>query len=263
MKLLRIELDKVLNDDKSGSTELLLKSIKLIEKNIDELKSVNQIISELKVNFRSFEIFKEFTGKVDSYITRNDKEGLRLFLVEFKDHLSNSIKSLYLKNQKLLDTFNSIITLSNSKTISSICKSMNLNGSLKKVFIAESRPKFEGRKLARSLLRSKIDVVMFTDFLSVKYLQMSDAVLIGSDKVLSNRNVINKTGSLNLSILAKEFNIPFYVLATKDKFSSVSKYRDEKKPAEEVWNFSHSGLKISNSYFEEVDFKYITKILTD
>lgn len=263
MKLLRSELDKILNDGTSGSTELLLKSIKLIGKNIDDLKSVKQIISELRNKFHSFEIFKEFTGKVDSYTTRNDKEGLKLFLVDFKDHLSNSIKSLYLKNQKLLDTFNSIITLTNSRTVSYICQLMKLNGKLKKVYIAESRPKFEGRILARSLLKSKINVGIFTDFSSAKYLQVSDAVLIGADKVLKNRNVINKTGSLSLAILAKKFNIPIYVLATKDKFSYVSKYREEKKPAEEVWNYSHSCLKISNSYFEEVDITYITKILTD
>lgn len=253
----------MLNDTTSGSTEILMKSIKLIEKNIDDFAEIKFTISEFKNHFNSFEIFKQFTNSVNRLIVKNDKDGLKHFLIEFKYHLTNSFNTLYNKNQNFLNPIHSIITLSNSNTILNICKMMKCSGNLKKVYIAESRPMLEGRKLAKSLMKEKIQVELFTDFSASKYFKMSEAVLIGADRILKNKSVINKTGSLTLAILAKEFRIPFYVLATKDKFSTSLKYKQVEMSESEVWSYKNSDLKAANSYFEEVDFKYITKILTD
>lgn len=40
-----------------------------------------------------------------------------------------------------------------------------------------------------------------------------DAVIVGCDRVAANGDVANKIGTLGVSILAKYYNIPFYVAA--------------------------------------------------
>jgi methylthioribose-1-phosphate isomerase len=40
-----------------------------------------------------------------------------------------------------------------------------------------------------------------------------DIVIVGADRVAANGDAANKIGTLSVSILAKHFNIPFYVAA--------------------------------------------------
>ena len=40
-----------------------------------------------------------------------------------------------------------------------------------------------------------------------------DAVIVGCDRVAANGDIANKIGTLGVSILAKYYNIPFYVAA--------------------------------------------------
>ena len=132
-----------------------------------------------------------------------------------------------------------------------------------KVTVAESRPMNEGRILAKRLLKNNIPVEFITDFSTALYIPSTDAIIIGADKILSNGNIVNKTGSRALAILSRYYNKPFYVITTRSKQSSNSEYIQEEKDPKEVWNFSNKKLKVRNYYFEEIERDLITRIITD
>jgi translation initiation factor 2B subunit (eIF-2B alpha/beta/delta family) len=95
------------------------------------------------------------------------------------------------------------------------------------------------------------------------FIHKADAVIIGADKILRNGNVINKVGSLATAILCKYYKKPFYVIATRNKFTNEKRLKSGEKDYKEIWNFTHPKLKITNIYFEEIDRRLIIKIITE
>ncbi|MGR5973412.1 hypothetical protein ACT7CX_20735 [Bacillus cereus] len=80
----------------------------------------------------------------------------------------------------------------------------------------ETRPRLQGSTLtALELQRAGIDVTVITDNMAAMVMSQGkiDAVIVGCDRVAANGDVANKIGTLGVSILAKYYNIPFYVAA--------------------------------------------------
>jgi translation initiation factor 2B subunit (eIF-2B alpha/beta/delta family) len=132
-----------------------------------------------------------------------------------------------------------------------------------KVIIAESRPKFEGRILTKKLLKVGIKVLLIPDCNSAEYISDCDLVLLGTDKILLDRDVVNKIGSRNTAIIAKYYRKPVYVLASVNKFSKQKKFKPTLNSPEEIWKYNHPDIKIVNQYFEVVPRKLITKFITE
>jgi translation initiation factor 2B subunit (eIF-2B alpha/beta/delta family) len=74
---------------------------------------------------------------------------------------------------------------------------------------------------------------------------------------------VNKVGSKILALLCRDYNKPIYVVASKSKVSRKNTFKNKKENPEEVLNNSIKNLSVSNIYFEEIDRKYITRIITD
>lgn len=257
------DLDKILKDKSSGSTHLLSKVHKLIRKYSNSTESILFILKAVKKQYPEFAILNEYSKRIELLLHNDDTSALINFLHNYEQSQTENILKIYYKNENILKDINSVVTLSNSKTVETVLCLMSERNILSKVCIAESRPKLEGRKLARKLCLKGINVELFADFSAAMYIKQCDAVIIGSDSVLVNGNVINKTGSLVLSILAKENRIPFYALAAKDKFLALETLLLSAKPSPELWKFEHPKLKIRNHHFEIIDSNYITKILTE
>jgi methylthioribose-1-phosphate isomerase len=49
-----------------------------------------------------------------------------------------------------------------------------------------------------------------------------DLVLVGTDRVTRNGDVVNKIGTLNLAVLCRHFGIPFYVACPSSTFDAAT-----------------------------------------
>ena len=82
-----------------------------------------------------------------------------------------------------------------------------------KIYSDETRPRLQGSTLtALELQRAGIDVTVITDNMAamvMSYKGKIDAVIV--DDRVGNGDIANKIGTLGVSILAKYYNIPFYV----------------------------------------------------
>lgn len=112
-----------------------------------------------------------------------------------------------------------------------------------KIYSDETRPRLQGSTLtALELQRAGIDVTVITDNMAAMVMSQGkiDAVIVGCDRVAANGDVANKIGTLGVSILAKYYNIPFYVAAptpTIDlKTSTGKEIPIEERDASEVIN---------------------------
>jgi methylthioribose-1-phosphate isomerase len=98
------------------------------------------------------------------------------------------------------------------------------------------------------------------------------AVIVGADRIAANGDTANKIGTYGVSILAKEFGIPFYVAAPWSTLDLQTATGDgipiEQRDAREVTHangkqMTPHGVAIENPAFDVTPAKYITAIITE
>lgn len=182
---------------------------------------------------------------------------------EFQKDLLESLENMAEMGQTLIFNGCTILTYSFSGGVFSILKKAKEKGKRFEVIVSESRPAFEGRKLALSLGKLGIPVTLVTDVALSLYVKESDLILVGAD-CISEKSFVNKVGTYGLSLLADEFGIPFYVASDRTKFIS-KKWRKSPKhltDPEEVLSRKLKNVKAENQYFEEIPLLYCKKIIT-
>jgi len=259
-KKVETELNKILADKTSGSVELLERINFFLHKNYNQIPNKLSIISSLQQHFKSFENIQSYLKKLKLLI-QQDSLSINFFK-KFKINSSSTFNKIYSNALPFLKKKKTILTISNSTTVFETINRLPTKDKLH-LIICESRPKLEGRSLAKKLIHEKIKVELITEALAGNYIQKCDCVLIGADAILKNSNVVNKIGSLQLAILCRYYKKPFYVLADRSKFSSRMKSKQKKEDSDEVWKGAPKKMIIKNIYFEEIPKYLITKIITD
>lgn len=252
------QLKKIVEDNTSGSKEILQKLHLLLKDSIDNV-TIDMIV-RLKKDFQSFQSIRSYLDDLQKAIDQNKLED---FIESFDKHYISIYDTIYHNFKKEVNKKNIFLTISNSTTLFEIFKRYAMENKELKVIISEGRPVLEGRILAEKLSNQNIDVTLITEAQSFEYLRKVEAVVIGADKLLANSNVVNKTGSNNLAVLANYFGKSFYVIADSSKKSKETKYEPEEKSFEEIWENKPGNVKISNRYFEVIDKKLITRIITE
>lgn len=141
------------------------------------------------------------------------------------------------------------------------------------VIATETRPKLQGARLtAYELKRDGIPVTLISDTMVgyVMYKRMVDKVVVGADRVVRDA-VINKIGTYQIAVLAKEHGIPFYVAAPKSTFDLVHTAADikieERSPEEVIYigseRIAPEDVPVLNPAFDITPIKYVTAIICE
>ncbi len=259
---IRNQLNKILSDKTSGSTEILIKLIKWSMNYIDDKEILREMIIDARKELKNFFGVQTFLKELNKIIKGNDKTKISSFLNKESKQIDNRYSNLFKSSLPYLKNYKRIVTLSNSKTVTEILIKLNEQKNIF-VTIGESRPQLEGRLMAKELLKHKIKVEIVPDAYLPNSVEQADAVLIGADVILSDKDAVNKIGSRELAIACKYFKKPFYVLATVEKFSRKKKFNPKKRNGKEIWNYEHDHLIKTNYYFEVIEKNLITKLISD
>ncbi len=84
------------------------------------------------------------------------------------------------------------------------------------VFADETRPLLQGARLTAWECRERgIPATVLVDGAAASLLSTGKiaCVLVGADRIARNGDTANKIGTMGLAIIAKQFNVPFYVVA--------------------------------------------------
>lgn len=257
------QLKKILTDNKSGSYQILLNLKMHFLKNVDDIEYLKKSIQVAGKSLKHFAAIDTFLKVLGKKLKSNNPSLIRLFLSESINYQKNQILFLFEKNKSLLLKFNTITTISFSKTLLEIFELLHKSNPGLKIYILESRPMLEGRNLAKQLIKTGIECIYIVDAMMNYAVKNSDAVIVGADQILKNGSIVNKIGSYLLALCAKELNKPYYVIATNDKFINSVKFHPKFENQNEVWNYKNKDLKILNTYFELVPKELITRILSN
>lgn len=257
------KFEEILSNKMMGSTELLERLNKFFLQSPDKKDNFREYISLASRRLTTFASIQNYLKELKDILESKGTEEVQAFLLHAEESRESFYQRLYDNAKPVIKGFNSVITISNSYTLFQIFKLWHKDNPLLKVIVPESRAMSEGRVMAEKLLSLGVRVEFILDSMMSEYTAASDAAVIGADMLLSNGNVVNKSGSMALALAARHFKKPFIVITGKDKFSSNDKYTPQEYLPEEVWSYRHKNLKVTNHYFEEVEKDLITHIITD
>jgi ribose 1,5-bisphosphate isomerase len=160
-----------------------------------------------------------------------------------------------------------ILTHCHSSAVTETLVEAHRQGKRFRVIQTETRPKYQGRITARELVEAGIDTTMIVDSAARHFMKEIDFVVVGSDAITSEGNVINKIGTSQVALAANEARIPFYVVSTLLKFDPVTirgRYEAiEERDTGEIWDAPPEGLKLRNPAFDVTRRDYIHGVITE
>ncbi len=164
-----------------------------------------------------------------------------------------------------------IMTHCNSSVAISILKEAKRQGKEFRVIATETRPRFQGRLTAKALSEVGIPVTLIVDSAARYFMPKVDKVVVGADVVTANGAVVNKIGTSQIALAAKEARVRVFVGAETYKFSPSTVLGElveiEERPPEEVVPkgvlTKLKGVTIANPAFDVTPPDFIDIIITE
>ena len=160
-----------------------------------------------------------------------------------------------------------VLTHCHSSAVSEILRTAREDGVDFELFITETRPRYQGRITSREMVEAGVKATMLVDSAVRTFLKRVDLVLVGSDAITSEGNVINKIGTSLIALAAQEARTPFYVATELFKFDPQTIHGDfeviEERSPDEVWAHPPEGLTIRNPAFDVTRRDYIHGIICE
>lgn len=154
-----------------------------------------------------------------------------------------------------------------SSTVMHMLQKAKQQGKIFEVICTETRPIFQGRKTAKEMLDLDLKTTMIVDSAARHFMNQADIVLVGSDAITSEGNVINKIGTSLIALAAHEARTPFYVVSELLKFDPATIHGDyekiEERDSSEVWKDPPKKLIIRNPAFDVTRRDYIHGIICE
>jgi len=145
-----------------------------------------------------------------------------------------------------------------------------------KVFCDETRPLLQGARLsAYEMVEAGADTTLICDNMASQVMKNGwiDAVFVGADRIAANGDCCNKIGTSGVAILAKYYDIPFYVCAPISTIDMTMESGDsiiiEQRPGNEITDLWYEkpmapkGVKTFNPAFDVTPAELVTAIITE
>jgi len=221
--------------------------------------------------------FKDLNKKVLRWAETAKEEGKDIpsFLEEHILAFLDTLKSMRLQRadyaSSLIGDGDVVLTHCNvSGEMVLIGRRCRETGKTVRFFATETRPYFQGRLTSWELAEDGFDVTIVPDngvgtLLAAGQCQK---VLVGSDRVALNGDIVNKVGTFQLAVAAKTCQVPFYVLVQDPGTTATGEEIPlEERDMQEVLSYKGRRLypeKVDAFYpaFDLTPASYITRLIT-
>jgi methylthioribose-1-phosphate isomerase len=239
--------------------------------------AMNTACEALKASRPTF-AFQRYTDRVrawtDAALQRGDKnpgEAIERQIMELLERIKRMRLNRARMAAALFDDGDTVLTHCNTSgellLTARFCRSQG-KGLI--FFATETRPYFQGRLTAWELSMDGFDVTLIPDNRVASLLSASKCtkVITGADRVALNGDIVNKTGTRQLAVLAHQFGIPFYAFVQEPGTTATGRdvpieYRDRM----EVIRFRGKdvypvGTDAFYPAFDITPHRYITALIT-
>ena len=253
------------------AAETLKKFAELIDSDFDKnMKKASEILLNTRPTavslYNAINYVMGYSGATDSEKKRRAIERAEEF-IRWVDTAREKIGEIGAKRIK--DGY-VVMTHCNSSAALSVIKTAHRQGKDIEVIATESRPRFQGHLTVKELSEEGIPVTLIVDSAVRYFMNEVDCVVVGADTITVNGALINKIGTSQIALAAKEARVPFMVAAETYKFSPKTLFGElvviEERDAEEVAPteiLSLKNVKVRNPAFDVTPRDYIDLIITE
>ncbi len=139
------------------------------------------------------------------------------------------------------------------------------------VYADETRPLLQGARLTSwELAQAGINVTLACDNMAASLMQAGqvDLVIVGTDRVTANGDVVNKIGTLGVAVLARHYGVPFYVACPASTYdlstaTGAEVEIEQRDPNEVRGDWALPGVNIYNPAFDVTPADLVTGYITN
>ncbi len=268
-------INKIINDIKSlkvqGATNVAKVTLQFLgqwSKDTDWTKAQLSTVTNNILSARPTEPLAQNCVKwLLDYAKTREGKSLEDKTQEIINNITASKQKIITRGVSLVKDNMTLLTHCHSKTVSGILIEAKKHGINFKVYLTETRPRYQGHITAQELTNENIDATLITDSEASYVISREDnikidLILVGADAMDKTGSAYNKVGSYGISLSAKNANLPFYVAASLLKFSPTPVIIPE-RDFKEVWDQAPSNLKILNLAFDKIPGKNIDSFITE
>jgi translation initiation factor 2B subunit (eIF-2B alpha/beta/delta family) len=193
------------------------------------------------------------------------RQQLQQTLTACRCDLRASTAALCQQALAILPPQSTVLTYSNSATVTAALRYAHEHGRIRRVLLSESRPAYDGRPQALALLAYGMTVEYGIDMALFERLAEATVVVVGADAIFPE-HLVNKLGTHALMQLAQLQGIPCFSLCAANKFlptAASALLCITEHPGREVWPEAPDGLTISNHYFDTTPLVLLSGIVSD
>ncbi len=203
----------------------------------------------------------------------SDLESARQAVIENADRfIENSRKAVekigQIGSRRIRDG-DTVLTHCNSQAALSVISTAHKAGKKIKVIATESRPRFQGITTIGMLDKIGVETELIVDSAVRSVMNEVDLVVVGADVITANGTLVNKIGTAQIALSAREARTSFMVAAETYKFSPKTILGElvtieEREPEEVLPDISkYKHVKVRNPAFDVTPHQYIDLICTE
>jgi ribose 1,5-bisphosphate isomerase len=190
---------------------------------------------------------------------------------EFRDRLDSAQADLGAIGANRLRDGDTVLFHCNSTDVMACIRAAREQGKSIDAIVKETRPRRQGHITAKQLRDLDVPVTLIVDGAAGRYLDDADHVFVGADSVTADGSVVNKIGTRQLAVTARERDTPMVVAAQTVKLDPTTltgqtveiEMRDEHEVIERAEREEIGTITVENPAFDVTPPRYIDAIVTE
>ena len=232
-----------------------------VERNVNALRGANPSHASLQTTQREI---LERVRETDTDDVAGAKVATEAAIEDVIERVQSGKRDAAAKASELLSDGMTLLTHDYSTTVLEAIESAASDGTHLTVYVTEARPRFLGRRTARTLAEiDRIDVRLCVDSAAGHFLPECDRVLFGMDCIVDGM-LYNRVGTLPIAVVANEFGVPVTVVGSSAKVvESGFHFEIDQRPESEVMREPAVGFAVENPAYDATPVELLDGIVTD
>jgi len=248
-------------------------SMTLEVKSLDEFNAELENAANLLLKTRPTAVSLSNAIRMVRKYKAEDVDGARQAVVlnanNFIENSQKAVEKIGQIGSRRIRDGDTVLTHCNSQAAISVIRAAHNSGKKIKVIATESRPRFQGITTIGMLDKLGIETELIVDSAARSVMNEVDLVVVGADVITANGTLVNKIGTAQIALCAREARTSFMVAAETYKFSPKTILGElvtieEREPMEVLPDISkYRHVKVRNPAFDVTPHGLISAVITE
>ena len=232
-----------------------------LERNSSALRRANPSHASL---FTAQHAIVDAVEEADPETVEAAKEALSAAIERVVDGIETAKREAAKNAADLLSDGSTVLIHDYSTTVFKAIEHALATGARLEVYATEARPRYLGRRTARTLaMMEGVDVHLIVDGAAGHYLPECDRVLVGMDCIV-DEHLFNRVGTFPIAATAREVGVPMTVVGSSAKVIEEGfVFENDYRSSIEVMGEPPEGFDVKNPAYDATPLRLIDSIVTD